>query len=187
MAIVKANYIRRGRNPRKAAQTASRAAHYYTYRDGPDRDGRVWYASDGRSGQYDRFKAEIYAHAQAQAYTYRIVLSTTTADLGPAGYMTVLGECFTQYYFVEHHNTAYPHAHVIGYRATKLSRTDLNMMRAQVKDLEQARAQERMQQADASLEWSTPMERTANPDVSMASDRLGTQPAGHRSRGRGVD
>ncbi len=88
---------------------------------------------------------------------------------------------------MEHHNTAYPHAHVIGYRATKLSRTDLNMMRAQVKDLEQARAHERMQHADASREWSTPMERTANRDVSMASDRLGAQPPRHRSRGRGRD
>ncbi len=187
MAIVKANYTVRGKVASRTAKQISHAAHYYTYRDGPDRDERVWYAKDGRSGPYDAFKSEIYAHAKTHLYSYRVVLSTSVADLGPAGYHAVIGERFSQYYFVEHHNTAYPHAHVIGYRATKLSRTDLNMMRGQVKDLEQARAQERMQHADASLEWSTPMERTANLDVSMASDRLGTQPAGHRSRGRGVD
>jgi hypothetical protein len=143
MAIVKANYSTRGRNARKAAQTASRAAHYYTYRDGPDRDGRVWYASDGRSGPYDGFRAEIYAQAKAHAYTYRILLSTQAHDLGPVGYQAVLGERFAQYYFVEHHNTAYPHAHVIGYTNTKLSKSDLHVMRAQVKTLEQIHAQER--------------------------------------------
>ncbi len=187
MAIIKANYTRQGRTPTTTAKKISHAAHYYTYRDGPDREGRVWYAKDGRRGPYDAFKAEIYAHAKVHPYTYRVMLSSNVADLGPAGYHAVIGERFSQYYFVEHHNTAYPHAHVIGYRPTKLSRTDLNTMRAQVKALEQARAQERTQHADASLEWSTPMERTTTPDVSMTSDILGAQPPRHRSRGRRRD
>ncbi len=181
MAIVKASYSLRGRNGRTAARRASRAAYYYTYRDGPDRDGRVWYANDGRSGPYDRFKADIYAQAQTHAYTYRILLSTTAADMGPADYQAVLGDRFSQYYFVEHHNTAYPHAHVIGYTATKLSRSDLNAMRAHVKTLEQARAQARTQPADLSLE------RTATPDVSVSANIPGTQLTRHRSRGRGLD
>ncbi len=181
MAIVKASYSLRGRNGRTAARRASRAAYYYTYRDGPDRDGRVWYANDGRSGPYDRFKADIYAQAQTHAYTYRILLSTTAADVGPADYQAVLGERFAHYYFVEHHNTAYPHAHVIGYTATKLSRSDLNAMRAQVQTLEQARAQARTQTADPS--W----ERAATPDVNVSSDLPGAQPMRHRSRGHGLE
>ncbi len=187
MAIVKANYTVRGKVASRTAKQISHAAHYYTYRDGPDRVGRVWYAKDGRSGPYDAFKSEIYAHAKTHLYSYRVVLSTSAADLGPGGYHAVIGERFSQYYFVEHHNTAYPHAHVIGYTATKLSRSDLNAMRAQVKTLEQARAQEWTQHADASLEWSTPTERTATPDVSMSSDLPGTQPTRQRSRGRGLD
>ncbi len=187
MAIVKANYTVRGKVASRTAKQISHAAHYYTYRDGPDRDGRVWYAKDGRSGPYDVFRSEIYAHAKTHLYSYRVVLSTSVADLGPAGYHAVIGERFSQYYFVEHHNTAYPHAHVIGYTATKLSRSDLNAMRAQVKTLEQARAQKWTQHADASREWSTPTERTATPDVSMSSDLPGTQPTRQRSRGRGLD
>ncbi len=181
MAIVKASYSMRGRNARNAARRASRAAYYYTYRDGPDRDGRVWYTSDGRSGPYDRFKREIYAQAQTHAYTYRLLLSTTAADVGPADYQAVLEDHFDQYYFVEHHNTAYPHAHVIGYTATKLSKADLNAMRAQVKTLEQARAQERTLQADPALE------RASTPDVSMSTDIPRVEATRHRSRGRGLD
>ncbi len=172
MAIIKANYTRRGRTPSTTAKQISHAAHYYTYRDGPDRDRRVWYAKDGRSGSYDAFKSEIYAHAKTHRYSYRVVLSTSEADIGPAGYHAVVGDRFTQYYFVEHHNTAYPHAHVIGYRATKLSRTDLNTMRAQVKDLEQARAQEWTQTAHT---MST--EHTEAEAVSVR----------HQRRGRGLD
>ncbi len=181
MAIVKASYSPRGSNGRTAARQASRAAYYYTYRDGPDRAGRVWYANDGRSGPYDRFKADIYAQAQTHAYTYRILLSTTAAAVGPADYQAVLGDRFAHYYFVEHHNTAYPHAHVIGYTATKLSKADLNAMRAHVKTLEQARAQERTQPADPSLE------RASTPDVSMSSDLPGAQPTHHWSRGHGLE
>ncbi len=171
MAIVKANYTVRGRAASRTAKKISHAAHYYTYRDGPDRNERVWYAKDGRSGPYDTFKAEIYAHAKAHPFTYRVVLSTSVADLGPSGYHAVLQDRFSQYYFVEHHNTPYPHAHVIGYTATKLSTTDLNAMRAQVKDLELVRAQEQ-----------TPTVRLMSPEPT----EMGTQTL-RRNRGRGLD
>ena len=115
MAIVQASYIRRGNDPRTAAKKAHRSARYYTERAGPDIAERRWYAADGRSGTFAEFQQEIYAHARAHPYTCRLVLSTREADIGPAGYKEVLGNRFAQYFFVEHHNTEYPHAHVLGY------------------------------------------------------------------------
>src|SRR5919202_560169 len=78
MAIVKANYLPRGR-------TARAAAKYYTFRDGPDRLTRIWHTSDGRAAMYDEVQAELVAGAAAYAYPYRIVLSTQAVDPGPAG------------------------------------------------------------------------------------------------------
>ena len=46
MAIVKANYLPQGP---KTPAAAKRAARYYTYREGPDRSARQWYAA-GRPG-----------------------------------------------------------------------------------------------------------------------------------------
>jgi hypothetical protein len=135
MAIVKANYLPRGR-------TARAAAKYYTFRDGPDRLTRIWHTSDGRAALYDEVQAELAAGAAAYAYTYRMVLSTQAVDLGPAGYHQALAGRFEHYYFIEHHNTAYPHAHVIGFRHTRVQKAELQDLRRQVHELEQARAQD---------------------------------------------
>lgn len=86
-------------------------------------------------------RREIYALGRAHPYTYRIVLSTKAGDIGPDGYRAALGARFERYFFVEHHNTDYPHAHVIGYTAQRLSRDELRTMRARVLELEQQRAQ----------------------------------------------
>ena len=115
----------------------------------------------------------------------------------PASLIRVLGDRFTHYYVVAHHNTAYPHAHVIGYTSTKLSKTALNTMRAQVTTLEQAHAQERTQQADA-YPKSSPLQRSATPAVSGSAghDRdplihtgevRGGEPARHRRRGQELE
>ncbi len=115
------------------------AAKYYTFRDGPDRAQRVWHTRDGRVALYDEVQAEIAAGVAASAYTYRVVLSTDTVDLGPAGYHQALAGQFERYYFIEHHNTDHPHAHVIGFRTRRLRSADLQAMRTQVRKLERAR------------------------------------------------
>src|SRR5918997_6195280 len=135
MAVVKVNYLTRGK-------TVQQAAKYYTFRDGPDLAQRVWHTSDGRVALYDEVQAEIAAGMAAYAYTYRVVLSTQGVDLGPAGYHQVLAGQFERYYFIEHHNTDHPHAHVIGFRTRRLRSADLQAMRTQVRKLERARAQE---------------------------------------------
>jgi len=140
VAIVRANYIRRGSDPRTAAKKAGKAAKYYTEREGPDIAQRRWYAGDGRNGAFADFRKEISAQARAHPYIYRLVLSTKEADIGPAGYKEVLGNRFTQYYFIEHHNTDFPHAHVLGYTATRLSKAELTEIRGRVMEQEQMRA-----------------------------------------------
>src|SRR3712207_2497781 len=113
MAIVKANYITRGK---KAAKAVRQAVKYYTFRDGPDRAGRIWHADDRRTLLYADVSAEITAGAKTSPYTYRIVLSTKDTDIGAESYHQILAGHFAHYYFVEHHNTDYPHAHVIGFQ-----------------------------------------------------------------------
>ncbi len=135
MAVVKVNYLGQG-------TTARRAAQYYTFRDGPDRAQRVWHTSDGRVALYDEVQAEIAAGVETAAYTYRVVLSTEAVDLGPAGYHQVLAGRFERYYFIEHHNTDHPHAHVIGFRNERLRKAELQVLRNTVRQLERARAQE---------------------------------------------
>lgn len=82
----------------------------------------------------------VAQQARTAAYSYRVVLSTEAADIGPTGYWEVLARHFEHYYLVEHHNTAYPHAHVIGFRAERLHRTDLVTLRERVAALEQTAA-----------------------------------------------
>src|SRR3712207_2209631 len=125
MAIVKANYITRGKTAAKAAKAARQAAQYYTFRDGPDRAGRIWHADDRRTLLHADVSAAVTAGAQAYAYTYRVVLSTRAADIGAAGYHQILTGHFEHYYFVEHHNTDYPHAHVIGFRRQRVKKPEL--------------------------------------------------------------
>jgi hypothetical protein len=128
-------------------KAALRTAKYYTYRDGPDRGQRTWHTSDGHDQRpYDEIKAAIHADAQTYGYTYRIVLSTKDAELTPAEYRQVLGDRFERYYFIEHHNTDYPHAHVIAFRKQLVKQGELQEMRGNVLELEQARVQERQAQ-----------------------------------------
>src|SRR3712207_4403435 len=142
MAVVKANYNTRGT---KAVKTTRKAAKYYTFRSGPDLAQRVWHTSDGRVALYDTVEAEIAAGAEAYPYTYRVVVSTQAVDLGAAGYHQALAGQFDRYYFVEHHNTDYPHAHVIGFCTERIKKADLQALRGRVLALEQAREQARPQ------------------------------------------
>ena len=132
MAVVKMNYLTRG-------TTVQRAAQYYTFRDGPDRAQRVWHTSDGRVALYDEVQAEIAAGVATSAYTYRVVLSTHAVDLGPVGYHQALAGRFERYYFIEHHNTEFPHAHVIGFRNQRIRKAALQAIRGKVLELEQGR------------------------------------------------
>ncbi len=136
MAVVKANYNRRGT---QAVKTTWKAAKYYTFRSGPDLAQRVWHTSDGRVALYDTVEAEIAAGARAYPYTYRVVLSTQAVDLGAAGYHQVLAGQFERYYFIEHHNTEFPHAHVIGFRNQPIRKAALQAIRGKVLELEQGR------------------------------------------------
>ncbi len=145
MAIVKATFLTRGRTGQQAAKSARQAAKYYTFRNGPDRLTRIWQTRDGRTGSYADLGAEIAAAATAYAYSYRLVVSAEDVDLGAAGYHQVLANRFAQYYFVEHHNTDYPHAHVIGFRMERIKKAELQALRGRVVALEQAREQARPQ------------------------------------------
>ena len=69
------------------------------------------------------------------------MLSTKAVDLGPAGYHQVLAGHFERYAFIEHHNTEFPHAHVIGFRTQRVKKAELQALRGRVLELEQARAQ----------------------------------------------
>ncbi len=157
MAIVKANYITRGK---RAAKATRQAAKYYTFRDGPDLAQRVWHTSDGRVVLYDAVQAELAASARAYAYTYRVVLSTKAVDLGPAGYHQVLAGQFERYAFIEHHNTEFPHAHVIGFRTQRVKKAELQTLRGTLLELEQARAQRQALGNDVELHGSQRSQRT---------------------------
>lgn len=140
MAIVRASYLRPGRDPSSAAKKVLRAAKYYTERDGPDRSERQWFAADGRSGMLEEFRTEMAGLTRNHRYTYRLVLSTKASDIGPTGYHAVLSARFRQFFFVEHHNTEFPHAHVLGYSATKLTTAELKLLRSRVHEREQGQA-----------------------------------------------
>ena len=142
MAIVKASYIRRGRTGQQAAKKTRQAAKYYTFRSGPDRLTRIWHTSDRRTGTYADLSAEMAASATAYAYTYRVVLSTKEADITADGYHQVLAGRFECYYFIEHHLTAFPHAHVIGFRSARIKKAELQALRGRVQALEQAQARQ---------------------------------------------
>ena len=114
MAIIRANYLAQGP---KTAAAAKRAVRYYTYRDGPDRSARQWYDADGQAVPLRRRCRPPWRSTRRRyAYTYRVVVSTKDADLGVDGYRQVLARQFDHYYLIAHHNTPYPHAHVIGFR-----------------------------------------------------------------------
>ena len=149
MAVVKANYLRRGTTAQQRAKVMKavrQAAKYYTYREGPDRAQRVWQTHDGRTLSYQDVHAEIRAAAQTYGYTYRIVLSTKDVDINKEGYRAVLADRFAAYYFVEHHNTDYPHAHVIGFCHQRIRKAELQAMRSNVQELERAWVQGQQQQ-----------------------------------------
>ena len=164
MAIVRANYIRRGKTAAKVAKAARQAAKYYTFRDGPDLAQRVWHTSDGRVVLYDAVQAELAAGAKAYAYTYRVVLSTKAVDLGPAGYHQVLTSHFERYAFIEHHNTEFPHAHVIGFRTQRVKKAELQALRGTLMELEQAQAVEQSLGNDVELHGSQRSRRNHERD-----------------------
>jgi len=131
----------------------------------------VWHTSDGRVVLCDAVQAELAASAKAYAYTYRVVLSTKAVDLGPAGYHQVLVGQFERYAFIEHHNTEFPHAHVIGFRTQRVKKAELQALRGTLIELEQARAQAQQ------------LEHTHVPG-NGAVEHAHVQP--HRDRGHGI-
>jgi len=143
MAIIKANYRARGtKTGGGTVKAMGRAAKYYTYREGADVAERAWQTADGRAVEYDEARELIRDGARTHGYSYRIVLSTKEADIGAEGYHAVLGDRFKDYLFVEHHNTDFPHAHVIAWTSKVLSRAELGAMRGQLLTLEQTQARE---------------------------------------------
>lgn len=145
MAIVKANYVPR----KRAVKAAGRAANYYTFREGRDQAQRVWYDKDGQTMPYADVRSAIREQARTWGYTYRVILSTKEADLPPEDYRAVLGAQFADYYFIQHHNTDHPHAHVIGFTKTRMKRPELKAMLARLQEVEQARAQEQTHAREA--------------------------------------
>ena len=154
MAVVKANYSRGGT---KAVKTILKAAKYYTFREGPDLAQRVWHISDGRAVLYNAVHAELAAGAKDARYTYRVVLSTRDADIGAEGYHQILAGHFAHYYFIEHHNTDYPHAHVIGFRGQRVKKGELQALRGKLLELEQTRAQQQALGNEVELSGSRPV------------------------------
>jgi hypothetical protein len=170
MAIVKASYQTRS----KGSKPVLDSFRYYSYREGADLAQRRWYDRDGRALDFDVAKAEIRERASTYGYTYRIVLSTKDAELGPDEYRQVLAEQFPEYYLVEHRNTEYPHAHVLAFSKTQMKKDELFAMRGRLLEREQARelgqqrvggmeidqqsevpapAQDRQQDRDRGLDW----------------------------------
>jgi hypothetical protein len=125
----------------RVVKAVRQAAKYYTYRDGPDRAQRLWQTRDGRTVAYADVHPELRAAAQTYAYTYRVVLSTKAVDITAEGYRAVLANRFESYYFVEHHNTDYPHAHVIAFRNQRMPKAELQALRGTMLEQERARAQ----------------------------------------------
>jgi hypothetical protein len=162
MAIIRANYLAQGP---KTATAAKRAVRYYTYREGPDLSARHWYDADGQAVSYEAVQAAVAEHAASYAYTYRLVVSTKDADLGVDGYRQVLARHFDRYYLITHHNTPYPHAHVLGFREQRAQKNELTALRTRALKLEQHIA------------------RTLKQQVSQALD---SEPARHLTRARGL-
>jgi hypothetical protein len=158
MAIIKANYVTRAKG---AVKRMGRAANYYTHREGQDRAARQWYGKEGGALGYDQVREEIREHARTYGYSYRVVLSTAARDLdvGVEGYRQVLGERFDHYYLIQHHNTDYPHCHVIGFTKSLLKRDELTQMRERLVEREQERGAERAQERDQAQETGLEQER----------------------------
>lgn len=106
-----------------------------------------------------------------------MVLSTKDAALGPAGYHQALSTRFATYYFIQHGNTDFPHAHVIGFRAQRLSRADLQAMHGRVAALEQAQHQTNLARQQARVAEHTTAAAPAarlpqrpDPDLTLERD-----------------
>ena len=102
---------------------------------------------------------ELATGAKDYPYTYRLVLSTRNADIGAGGYHMVLAGHFERYYFVEHHNTDYPHAHVIGFRTERVKKAELQVLRGTLLELEQVRAQQQAVGSEVERPGSRPSQQ----------------------------
>src|SRR5687768_10815260 len=101
---------------------------------------------------YAAVHAAVAEHAACSAYTYRLVVSTKDADVGVDGYRQALTRQFDRFYLIPHHHTAYPHAHVIGFRTQRASKDELTALRTRVLTLEQAAARTLHQQLTRAIE-----------------------------------
>jgi hypothetical protein len=156
MAILKINYVQRHGKTKgtgkawsggKLASTRAgmRAANYYRFRDGDERDQqqRSWRDKDGNEISHADVLKAIEENAVQHDYLYRCIVSTKDAALTPDDYRTVLDGHFTAYYVIEHHNTDHPHAHVIGLRDRVIKDDERKEIYNTIKDREREREQER--------------------------------------------
>ena len=94
-----------------------------------------------------------------------MVLSTKDRDLGPDGYRQALAQQFERYFLIEHHNTPYPHAHVIGFRHQLAHKGELTALRERVVALEQTAEQQR--QPQAAMDAAPERRRQAGQDYDL--------------------
>jgi hypothetical protein len=129
VAVHKANAVARGAG---AAKKMADSARYYTYRAGLDRDVRQWYDQDGRELSYAAVQQGIRTHAQAYTYSFRVVVSPGLEGVSREVYRSYVAGLFEHCYWIEHGNTAHEHAHVIGFRNTRIPKQLLNEKRQEL-------------------------------------------------------
>jgi hypothetical protein len=136
--VAKANVTARGAGaPKKMLDSA----RYYTHRAGADRDTRQWYDQDGQALSYEAVKAGIRTHAQAYTYSFRVVVSPGLEGLSRDVYRSYVSGLFEHCYWIEHGNTQHEHAHVIGFRNTRIPKQQLMAKQQQLTlQVEQERA-----------------------------------------------
>lgn len=120
--VAKANATARGAGAQKKMLDSAR---YYTYRPGVDRDTRQWHDQDGQALSYEAVREGIRTHAQTHTYSFRVVVSPGLEGIDRDVYRSYIAGMFEHAYFVEHHNTAHEHAHVIGFRDTRIPKQQL--------------------------------------------------------------
>lgn len=168
-AVQKANYVKRGGGARTKMLDSAR---YYMYRAGSERAERTWRDQDGRVVSYADVRTGIGEAAETYAYSYRMVLSPGEGPASPELYRRHLANTFERYYYIGHKNTDNAHIHIIGFRATTLSRQVLRESQQELTRLvgherEQQRQQEAAQARARELEQQRTRARQRNQELDL--------------------